>query len=167
MILLAAGLAIALSAAAQSETQSRPEQNGDRMQSRQQLSVEQEAQMRVDQMQKELSLTDKQVKKLYDYYTEDIEYRRSNFPQQGPKGQAGMKKPSGKPEKPSGDRQGMRQGKPEGRPQMGSQEDFEKMEKYNQKQEKKLKKILGDENFERWNASRPQRGPEEKPSKQK
>lgn len=38
---------------------------------------------------------------------------------------------------------------------MGDQVDFEELEKYNQKQEKKLKKILGDDLYTQWRASHP------------
>ena len=80
---------------------------------KQQPSVEQEAQMRVDQMSAEMPLTDKQAKKLLKFYKKDIKYRRENFQMAGG---------------PGGNRggQGMRPGNPPGGDQqMGQEIDFE------------------------------------------
>ena len=42
---------------------------------------------------------------------------------------------------------------------MEQEVDFEKLEKYNQKQDKKLCKIIGEENFAQWRASHPHEVP--------
>ena len=180
MILLAAGLAMVLSAAAQTggDGQQRPE----RPQMKERPTVEQEAQALTDQMAAELELTDKQVKQVFNYFKSDIKYRRENFefsgprpdgdfpsppsgdfpgrggfPSGGPGGPGGMR-PSGPP--PSGGPGGMRPGNPpSGRPPFAQEIDYEALEKYNAKQDKKLRKIIGDENFEKWSAAHPQEVP--------
>ncbi len=80
-ILIAAVLMITLSAAAQPGGQKKayPGPPGEKFQEKELLTVEQEAQIKVDGMAKELPLTDKQVKKLVNYYKNDIRYRRDNF----------------------------------------------------------------------------------------
>ena len=165
-ILFAAALAITLSAAAQSEVPAMPKQ----------LTVEEEAQVKVDKMAAELPLTDKQVKKLLKFYKNDIEYRRENFEF------AGGLRPDFRGERPQGPPpggrppQGMRQGGPGGfpggfpgggpgmgpqggRPPMDGPVDIEEIEKYNQKQEKKLKKILGEELYTQWRSAHPMEAP--------
>lgn len=105
------------------------------------MSVAQLAQLKVDQMAAELPLTEKQVKKLYNYYKNDIEYRRNNLPGGGfPSGGPGMG-PGGRPPFPDG------------------VIDPEELERYNQKQEKKLKKILGEDLYAQWRAAHPQEAP--------
>lgn len=164
--IMAAALAIAVSAAAQPGQQQKafPGKPGEKMEP---MTVEQEAQMKTDQMSSELPLTDKQVKKVYKYHRKDIKYRREHFQKGGgtrPEGMPqhgnGMGRPEGMPPQ-SGNFQGGRQGMggpgmggpgmgPGGKPQMDEDVDFEKMEKYNLKQEKKLKKIIGEENYNLW-----------------
>lgn len=146
-ILIAAALTITLSAAAQP--------TGDRPTPPKQLTVEEEAQLKVDQMTAELPLTDKQVKQLLKFYKSDIKYRRENFEfAGGPRPDFQGERPQGPP---PGGRPPMGMGPggfpgggpgmgPQGdRPPMGGPVDPEEIEKYNQKQEKKLSKILGDE----------------------
>ena len=48
---------------------------------------------------------------------------------------------------------------PSGMPAFGGEVDYEELEKYNAKQDKKLRKIIGDENFEKWRATHPQELP--------
>ena len=49
---------------------------------------------------------------------------------------------------------------PGGRPpMMGGEVDIEKIEKYNQQQEKKLKKILGDDLYTQWRFKHPMEAP--------
>jgi len=132
-----------------------------------QLTVEEEAQWKVDQMTSELQLTDKQVKKLLKFHKKDIQYRRDNFelaggPRPGFQGERPQLPPQGQ-RPPQGDVRnggfpggGPGVGGPKGGfpPQMdGKKMDFEKIEKYNLKQEKKLKKILGDELYTQWQSS--------------
>ena len=164
MILMAAGLAMMLSAAAQPSGE-RP-QMPERPQMKERPTVEQEAQMKTDQMAAELGLDEKQIKKVYKFFKSDIQYRRENFefgggprpdgnfpaPPSGvrPGGQGGF--PGGGP--------GMRPGNPpSGMPDFGGEVDYEELEKYNAKQDKKLRKIIGDENFEKWRAAHPQELP--------
>ena len=169
--LIAAALTITLGAAAQpNQRPHHPGHHGEGVPP-QPLTVEQEAQFKVDQMASELPLTDKQVKKLLKFYKSDIKYRRENFSFEGglrPDSQG--ERPQGPPPggRPQGGGPGM--GGPGGfpgggpgmggpRPPMGDQVDFEELEKYNQKQEKKLKKILGDDLYTQWRASHPMERP--------
>ena len=176
LTLIAASLAICLSAAAQPGGQNPGPKDHQRGPEKARPTVEQEAQMRVDEMAAELPLTDKQVKKLYKYYKKDIQYRRDHFEAGAgfPKGFPGG--PGGFPGGPSGQRPDLQGGRPEdfpgsgpggqrpdfqgGRPpMMGEAPDMEEIEKYNAKQEKKLKKILGDDLYAQWRAKHPQERP--------
>ena len=183
IISIAASLAIAISAAAQPSGQAHQNDGANRPQMKQQPSVEQEAQMRVDQMRAEMPLTDKQVKKLLKFYKTDIKYRRENFqmargprPEGGqrpdgqgqrgpgmgqgrPQGGPGMGMGPGGPGGSRGSQGGMRPGNPPDGQQMGQEIDFEKLEKYNQKQDKKLCKIIGEENFAKWRSAHPHEVP--------
>ncbi len=143
-ILIAVALTVALSAAAQPKPQ---------------LTVEQEAQLKVDRMAEELPLTDKQVKKLLKFYKSDINYRRENFEFPGgsrPDFQG--QRPQGPPPggRPPQGGMGPQGGRP---PMMAGEVDIEEIEKYNQNQEKKLKKILGDDLYTQWRASHPMEAP--------
>ena len=185
IILIAASLAIAISAAAQPSGQPLQKGESGRPRMKHRPSVEQEAQMRVDQMSAEMPLTDKQVKKLLKFYKKDIKYRRENFQMAGGPRPEGGQRPDGQ----SGHGPGMGQGRPQGGPgmgmgpgggpggnrggqggmrpgnppggdqQMGQEIDFEKVEKYNQKQDKKLCKIIGEENFAKWRSAHPHEVP--------
>lgn len=121
--------------------------------------------MKTDQMTAELGLNEKQIKKVFKFFKNDIQYRRENFVFGGPR-------PDGNfPAPPSGGRPGgeggfpgggpgMRPGNPpSGMPAFGGEVDYEALEKYNTKQDKKLRKIIGDENFEKWRAAHPQELP--------
>lgn len=188
LILLAAGLAIVLSAVAQPRGDrpgngERPQ--GDLPQMKERPTVEQEAQMRTDRLAAEIPLTDKQVKKVYKYFKQDIQYRRDNFeaagprpdgnfpappsggfpdkgkfPGGGPGGPGGMgpggSRPSGGP---GGGPGGMRPGNPPAGMPFGQEVDLDALEKYNARQDKKLRKILGDEYFEQWRARHSQELP--------
>ncbi len=182
IFLFAASLAIAISAAAQPSGQPPKNDGTDHPQMKQLPTVEQEAWMRVEEMSAEIPLSDKQVKKLLKFYKKDIKYRRENFQMAGgpgpearpeggqrPEGQGGrgpgmgQGRPQGGPGmgmgpgggpggNPGG--QGMRPGNPPGRDQqMGQEFDFGKFENYNRKQDKKLSKIIGEENFAIWRSS--------------
>ncbi len=179
-ILIAAALCIVLGAAAQPG--GRPGQNGgpgapgERPQQPKQLTVKEEAQMKVDQMAAELPLTKRQVRKLFRYYKKDITYRRKHFgmEQRGPRPDFGSGE--GRPDFGSGEGRpdfGSGKGRPDfgsgrppqgmggpqggGRPpQMQAQADPEKLYKYNEKQEKKLQKILGESLYARWRSAHPQ-----------
>lgn len=165
MILMAAGLAMMLSAAAQPSGE-RP-QMPERPQQKERPTVEQEAQMKTNQMSAELGLNEKQLKKVYKFFKSDIQYRRENFEFGGPRpdgnfpappsgGRPGGMGPGGFP----GGGPGMRPGNPpSGMPAFGGEVDYEELEKYNAKQDKKLRKIIGDENFEKWRATHPQEFP--------
>jgi len=168
-ILIAAALSMVLSAAAQPGEPPRPK-----------LSVEQEAQMKVDRMASELPLTQKQVTKLQKFYKSDIEYRRKNFEfTGGPRPDFQGERPQGPPPGGRPPQGGMGTGGftgggpggfPGGGPGMGGphggrppmragEVDFEELDKYNQKQEKKLKKILGDDLYAQWRANHPMEAP--------
>jgi len=167
MMIFAVGALIAFSAAAQP---------GDGKGTKHALTIEQRAQRQTDQMAKELVLTEKQVKKLYNFNLKDIKYRQENFgggrperPEGKPQGEFKGQKPQGRPEMGEGRPEkgeghpGMGQGHHGGRPpQMGSmsEDDLEAMEKYNQKQEKKLRKILGEDNYAKWRSAHPMKGQE-------
>ena len=172
LFVFAAAALIVLSAAAQPGNDERP-------QPKERPSVEEEAQMKTDQMAAELTLTAKQLKKVYKFFKKDIKYRRENF-------EPGVPRPGGNhPAPPSGDfpgrgnfpgggpggmgpggprpsgsgGPGMRPGNPpSGMPPFG-EIDYEALEKYNAKQDKKLRKIIGDENFAIWRAAHPQEVP--------
>lgn len=180
MILMAAAVLFTIGAAAQpggrnGARQGHPGQKQDRKLP----TVEEEAQHKTDKMVSELNLTPKQAKKLLSYNKKDIKYRRENFPMEGHRGHRpdglgpGGERPQGG--RPQGGRpEGMgpggmgpggghpQGGRPDGMGPGGGKPreiDFEALDKYNAKQEKKLRKIIGDEKFEQWNASHPQRGP--------
>lgn len=57
---------------------------------------------------------------------------------------------------PGGQRPDFQGGRP---PMMGGDVNIETIEKYNAKQEKKLKKILGDDLYNQWRAKHPQERP--------
>ena len=160
-------MVITLAAMAQTARQAQSRNRNDNQQPRALPSVEQEAQLRVDQMASEMPLTPKQIKKLLAYYKKDIQYRRDNFQMRGgPRPDGGRR-----PEKNGQRGPGMGQGQPpQGNPEMGAGTppvgrpegqdiDLEKLEKYNLKQDKKLRKIIGDDNFTRWRAAHPQQMP--------
>lgn len=183
--LIAASLAICVGAAAQPSGQEPGKHQGQHHGQKPQLTVEQETQLRVDEMSAELPLTAKQVKKLTKFYKKDIQYRRENFQggghgprpeagqgQGGPRGPQGGMRQGGGPGMggpgggmgPGGNRPGggpgMRPDGQGGRPPMGNAEvDFEKLEKYNAKQEKKLQKILGTDLYTQWRTRHPQEPP--------
>ena len=176
MILMAAGLAMMLSAAAQPGGQTPPQPGQERPQMKERPTVEQEAQMKTDQMAAELSLDEKQIKKVYKFFKSDIQYRRNHFefgggprpdgnfpaPPAGgfPGGGPGGMGPGGPGGFPGGG-PGMRPGNPpSGMPPFGGQIDYEELEKYNAKQDQKLRKIIGDENFEQWIAAHPHEVPQ-------
>lgn len=172
---MAAGLLMAIAAMAQPRNEAgKPEGNG-RPEMRERPSVEQKAQMAVDRMKAEMPLTEKQTKKLLKFYKKDTQYRRDNFDMAGgprsdgrPHGEGdfqhggpGMGR-GGHPQGggPGGGRgEGMRPGGPQGERPAMQEVDFEKLEKYNLKQDKKLRKIIGDENFNRWRTTHPQEVP--------
>ena len=103
--LIAAALTITLSAAAQPDQRPHhPGHHGEGVPP-QPLTVEQEAQFKVDQMASELPLTDKQVKKLLKFCKSDIKYRRENFSfEGGPRPDFQGERPQGAP--PGGRPQG-------------------------------------------------------------
>ncbi len=178
IVLLAATMAISLAAMAQSSGQVRPDNRNDQRQPSARPSVEQEAQMRVEQMAAEFPLTQKQVKKLLKFYKKDIQYRRDNFQMHGGPRPDGGQRPGnngqrgpemGREQRPHGNpgmgagnghRPGMEAGTPPSRRPDNQNVDFEEIEKYNLKQDKKLRKIIGDDNFTRWRASHPNEMPQ-------
>ena len=153
ILLVAASLGIVFSAAAQPGNQKKayPEKPSFKHQ-KENLSAEEFARERVDMMSEELSLTGKQKGKLNDFFVKDFNYRKENF-----------KRPEGPRPDFKGERSGEakkefkgehREGHGHHHPQM-SKEDMKKMEKYSAKQEKKLKKIIGDDNYSKWRSSHP------------
>ena len=184
--LIAAGLAVCIAVAAQPSQREEGQQPGQHHgQKPKQLTVEQEAQFRVDEMSAALPLTEKQVKKLTKFFKKDITYRRENFQgggrgprpegapgQGGPRGgQGGMHRGGGpgmggpgggmgqSGPRPGGGH-GMHPGAQGGRPPMDNAEiDYEKLDKYNAKQEKKLRKILGESLYTQWRSAHPQEQP--------
>ena len=128
LLLVAAALGIVIGAAAQ---QQGPHHHGKEFHGKENrpvkenLSPEQMAAKRVEQMSSELQLTDKQVKKLNKFFEDDIKYREENF----------------------------------GHKENGKKQDLNREEhkKYAVKQEKKLKNILGDENYDKWRRAHPVR----------
>lgn len=171
----AALLCLTLSAAAQSGGEKRDFPGPPGGEKPKEMSVAQLAQLKVDQMAAELPLTEKQVKKLYNYYKNDFEYRRNNLPGgDGPRpdfagGRPPQGGPGGRPPQGMGGPGGFPGGGfPGGGPGMGpggrppfpdGEIDPEELERYNQKQEKKLKKILGEDLYAQWRAAHPQEAP--------
>ena len=209
LMIIAAGLVIALSAVAQT-SDAQAVQKKDHH--REPLTVEQEARMRVKKMTKELDLTDGQAKKLLKFYEKDIRYRRENFPTAGRPDARPEKvqqcdsckmhgKPEARPEKGQRDSafhphhpqhhakpQGKPGARPEGkpgvrpdgprhshdhnghgmRPDAPKEIDYDALEKFNERQDKTLKKILGEEKFNLWRSKHPRKPlplPEEQPQK--
>lgn len=172
-MIIAAGLVIALSAAAQT-TDAQTARKKDHH--RKPLTIEQEAQMRVEKMTKELDLTDGQAKKLLKFYKKDIRYRREKFPaadkpeagpEKGPRDSAVRPQHNGKPQggpgprpegkpgvRPSPDHNGHGPGMNPGAPK---EIDYEALDKYNEKQDKNLKKILGEEKYNLWTSKHPRK----------
>ena len=132
---------------------------------------EEKAKCIVDKMKADLPLTDKQVKKLNKHFVKDIKYREEHAaaqrPPMGPgsgpdfKPEEGHQHPHGvKPDEHPGHGHGHGPGfgpghggpgmGPGPRPNPADAPDFEAMAKYNKKQEKKLKKILGDDLYAQW-----------------
>ena len=206
LMIIAAGLVIALSAVAQT-SDAQAVQKKDHH--REPLTVEQEARMRVKKMTKELDLTDGQAKKLLKFYEKDIRYRRENFPTAGrpdarpekvqqcdsckmhgkpearpekgqrdsafhphhhakPQGKPGAR-PEGKPGvRPDGPRHSQDHNGPGMRPDAPKEIDYDALEKFNERQDKTLKKILGEEKFNLWRSKHPRKPlplPEEQPQK--
>ena len=121
-------------------------------------------------MAAEIPLTEKQIKKVYNYFKRDIKYRREHFqfsgprpggprPEGGPGMGPGGQRPSGPPPSgmgPGGQRPQVAPGMGPGTPPRGfEQADPEEIERYNARQEKKLRKIIGDENYAKWRANHP------------
>ncbi len=129
----------------------------------QRLSPEEAAEKLTAEMVEALDLTDKQVKKVTKFNKKDQEdfqsLYMSNFPRPGmgggPMGGPGMGRPGGMPG-------GMPGGGPDGagmRPEGGFPmvtPDLSELESYWAKKEKKLRKILGDEEFGKWYALHPE-----------
>ncbi len=132
-----------------------------------QLSAEEKAAQITEEMQAKLNLTEKQVKKVAKFNKKDQQQQESlmggsrptGMPQGGPGGmgpQGGMPGGMGQGGRPQGMPQGgpggmgPQGGMPQGGPMMGAQVDEEEMEKYWAKKEKKLRKIIGDAEFEKW-----------------
>ena len=162
MILLAAGLTMMLSAAAQpgGEFPPKPERHA----FKERPTVKEEAQRKTDQMVTELSLSQKQIKKLSKFNQRDIQYRRDHFELGGPRPDGNFPAPpaggfpggpGGKGPRPAGG-PGMGPGNPPaGMPPMKAGIDYNALDKYNARQDKKLRKIIGDDNFRKWRDSHP------------
>lgn len=165
--ILFAGLAFSFAAAAQPTDRISGE--GHPAGTHKMMTVQQEAQMRVDAMTAELPLSTKQVKKLTKFYKKDIQYRRDNFQMKGgaprpiasngqnaqrPNHQGGPGMGHGGPGMGQG---GHGMGPGMGRPSFSgdSEVDYDTIIKYNAKQEKKLKKILGSNLYSQWRSSHP------------
>lgn len=141
-------------------------------QMREVLSPEKAAQRMTDRMQKELQLTDKQYKKVYKL---NLKEQKKIFSarQEG----AGMRPPMGarpdmngeRPPMPMGEG-GMMPGMGGGRPPMGGpgaprmgKDVAEEMQKAAASKEKKLKKILTEEQFAKWQKMRDEQKPPRRP----
>lgn len=166
--ILFAGLAFSIAAAVQ--TSDRISGEGHPAGTHKMMTVQKEAQMKVDAMTAELPLTTKQVKKLTKFYEKDIQYRREHFQMKGGAPRPIASNESGqRPSHQGGQHMGggfsggpgMGQGGPgmghgmgpgSGRPAVSgeSEIDFATLKKYNAKQEKKLQKILGKELYSQW-----------------
>ena len=170
--LLFAGLAFSIAAAAQ--TPDRIPGEGHPAGTNKMMTVQKEAQMRVDAMTAELPLSTKQVKKLTKFYEKDIQYRREHFQMKGgaPRPIASNDESGQHPQRPGqqgghhmGGAPGMGGGFPgghgmspgSGRPAFSgeSEIDFATLKKYDAKQEKKLQKILGKELYSQWRSRHP------------
>ncbi len=146
---------------------------GDRPAPPEMKSPEEIAKEKVDQMQAEIDLSEDQYKQVYKLFKKDQEYRRSQMESAfsggmppmgggmpfgqggGPGGDMGGGMPpmgggSGMGTPPSGD-QGMR---PSG-PPPGMNGEGMVSEKYIEKQDQKLKKILTEEQYSQWRSKHP------------
>lgn len=132
-----------------------------------QQAPEEIARHQADMMKAEIGINDKQYKKVYNLIKKDFEYRQSQsrpnsgngFPPQGGPGMggpgggmggpgmggSGMGRPEGGPEGFGGPGKGMGP-RPEGSPVS---------DEYIEQQEKKLKKILTPEQYDRWRSKHP------------
>ncbi len=133
-------------------------------------SPEKAAQRITDQMQKELQLTDKQYKKVYKL---NLKEQKKIFSTR----LAGMRPPMGampdmngeRPPMPMGEG-GMMPGMGGGRPPMGgpgmphmAKDSAEELQKAAASKEKKLKKILTEEQFAKWQKMRDEQKPPRRP----
>lgn len=159
----------ALSLNAQPQGEGKPEFKGKH---RPMPTVDEIAQQRADVMNQELTLSEKQYKKILKYFKAQVEKEReimqAGRPDGVPKGFPGGKRPDfgggrppmGGPGHQSGGFGGPQGGFPggdprveSGRPPMRNPEmgiSDEEMEKYYEQQDKKLKKILTAEQYEKW-----------------
>lgn len=158
----------AMSANAQPQGGPRPEFKGEH---RPMPTVNEIAQQKTNAMDHELTLTEKQYKKILKYYKEEAEKEREmmeDFPGEKPDF-GGGRPPMGGPgmggpgmgggfRGPQGGFPGGGPGMGGGRPPMGGPAmgmSDEEMEKYYEKQDKKLKKILTPEQYDRWRRKHP------------
>lgn len=132
-------------------------------------TVNELAQQRANAMDHELTLTEKQYKKILKYYKAEVEKEREMMeagkPQGMPEGFPGGGRPDfggGRPPMggtgPQGGFPGSGPGMSGGRPPMGGPgmaSSDEEMEKYYEKQDKKLKKILTAEQYGKWRTKHP------------
>jgi len=150
-------------------------QNGERPARPEMKSPEEIAKMKSDMMKRELSLTDKQYKKVYKLIKKDQQYRQNQAENQfgggmppqfggmgGPGGGMGgpgmgggmMGGPGGGMGGPGMGGPGMGGQRPEGFPGIRPKENLVSDE-YLEKQEKKLKKILTEEQYSLWRSKHP------------
>lgn len=140
-------------------------QRGERPAPPKMKTPEEIAKSQADMMKSEVDLTDKQYKKVYQLIKKDHEYRRSQMEERfsggpggpggmgGPGGPGGMGGPMGGGMPPQGDMQ--RGPRPEGGPGMGGPGGDIVTEEYLEKQEAKLKKILTEEQYNKWRSKHP------------
>jgi Spy/CpxP family protein refolding chaperone len=113
-------------------------------------SAEKIARHQAKAMQKAVDLNEKQYDKIYSLYLKEENARRKQMTSQGGGGMMG-----GGPGMGGGPQGGPGMGG--GRPQM-SQNDAKTLEKQRQKREKKIKKILTAEQYEKWTSLQPAPG---------
>lgn len=143
-------------------------------------SPESAAREKADEMRRQLRLDDKTYNKIFKHFKKQYEYMSENMqrPMGGPQMHGHMAGPMGGPgqgrpgmgggqrppmpqrQRPEGMRPGMGQGRPDGA-QVGGPHgmpDDEEMEKFLDKQDKKLRKLLSPEQYREWMATHPQDG---------
>lgn len=152
---------------AQPQDGSRPEFKGER---RPMPTVNELAQQRANAMDHELTLSEKQYKKILKYYKAGVEKEREMMESGKPEGMpegfpGGRRPPMGGPGPQGGGFGGPQGGFSGGGPEMGGGRppmdspgmgmSDEEMEKYYEKQDKKLKKILTVEQYDKWRIKHP------------
>lgn len=168
MMWIACGLAL-LCAPMGANATTRFDTPQEKVQKKEVPNPEKAAQRRTDEMDKMLDLTEKQYKKIYKLFLKEEKERVEALMERHPGGMNGQPPMGGRPPRGEG-RPPMGGGMPPqggGFPGMGEDADemtpeermkahVEEMQKEQEKREKKIRKILTDEQYEIWQTRKPQ-----------